>query len=83
MHVTAQREHFSIRRLVGFGSIACLAVSLLGWATADILGDDTEPFAETAVTTLAWDVFLMFGAMTLLLGVTYALMLIWRATRRG
>jgi hypothetical protein len=80
MHVPAP-VHSRIRRLIGISVIACFSVALIGRLVADFLDDTTPPYHDVGVATIAWNMFLGFGAATLILGVTYVAMHIWQETR--
>jgi hypothetical protein len=67
-----------VERPLGLGAGVCgLAVSA-GFFVASMLEDPMPPCGESASNELAWDAFLLFGAVTLVLGAVVEL---WYAMR--
>lgn len=58
-----------LRKAVGIALIVTAALACAGFVLANSIGDQTPPYEPSVINELAWNVFLISGALAAALGL--------------
>jgi H+/Cl- antiporter ClcA len=71
-----------LRKAAGVAFVATVVLAFVGLIVANSVGDQVPPYEPSTINTLAWNCFLVCGAVAAALGVLHFVWLIRDDNRR-